>query len=253
MIFGKKQTYETESVFKISGVPEHTYITRSELDQKTARCLKSKDGIPLFLGYSKSGKTVFRKKSLDAKTDNTIVFRCNSQSSVTDLYSQIASELNLGQLKTLSKSRTQEYGAEVGGKLGNELLGEVSSNISAGESKGVETVSEFDRTSIDVNFLCNRINSDDLLIILEDYHLANQKFNSVLSEDLKHFLDEEILFLLIGIPSSPDRSLRFNPDLAGRMVRINFDYLTNEEIRELIAKGAELLNVNFLELSLIHI
>lgn len=245
--FGRKPSLETETVFRISGIPEHTYVTRTGLTEKIERCLKSRDGIPVFLGYSKSGKTVFRKKSLDTSGFRPVVFRCNNQMSVDDLYNQIATELELGQLKSTSKSRGSQSGVDVSAKLGGGLFGGIGLKRNENSSRSNQEMSEFDRAKIDVNFLCNRITATNVLVILEDYHLANKEFNSVLSEDLKHFLDEEVLFLLIGIPSSPDRSLRFNPDLSGRVVRANFDYLTTEEIRQLIKTGTELLGVRFLE------
>lgn len=95
--------------------------------------------------------------------------------------------------------------------------------------------------------MCHNLAQKDVLIIIEDYHLVDNNFNLSLSEDLKHFLDDEIQFLLIGIPSSPSRALRYNPDLSGRMHKINFDYLTKSETREIITLGSNLLNVEISE------
>src|SRR5690606_2717202 len=105
--------------------------------------------------------------------------------------------------------------------------------------------SEQTRIKNDVNFLCNTLKNKKVLIILEDYHLVNPEFNKTISEDLKHFLDDGILFVLLGIPSSPNRALRNNPDLSGRLEYLNFDYLSNEEIESIIKKGSNLLNVEF--------
>jgi hypothetical protein len=58
-------------------------------------------------------------------------------------------------------------------------------------------------------------------------------------------MDEEIQFLLIGIPSAPDRALKNNPDLSGRLKYLNFDYLTEREVEGLIKKGGKYLNVEF--------
>jgi hypothetical protein len=114
-------------------------------------------------------------------------------------------------------------------------------------NSSIEITAELYPSKIDVNFLCHNLSNKNVLVIIEDYHLVDNDFNLLLSEDLKHFLDEEILFLLIGIPSSPNRALRYNPDLAGRMNQVSFDYLTKEEIRELVSSGAEKLNVTFKE------
>lgn len=99
------------------------------------------------------------------------------------------------------------------------------------------------KVKIDVNFLCNKLKHKKILIVIEDYHLVQARFNKTLSEDLKHFLDDEILFVLLGIPSSPNRALRTNPDLSGRMEHLVFDYLSIDEIKEIINLGCQKLNV----------
>tara|TARA_B110000090_G_C13306075_1_gene417686 strand:+ start:103 stop:438 length:336 start_codon:yes stop_codon:yes gene_type:complete len=85
------------------------------------------------------------------------------------------------------------------------------------------------------------------LLLFEDYHLVDNDFNQLLPEDLKHFLDDEIQFLLIGIPSSPSRALRYNPNLSGRMHKISFNYLTKPKIKKIIILGSNLLNVKISE------
>ena len=132
-------------------------------------------------------------------------------------------------------------------QVGNQNFGHVNDRTEQGTKSSISVTSELSMVDIDVNFLCNSLAGKNVLVIIEDYHLVSHEFNRLLSEDLKHFLDEEILFLLIGIPSTPNRALRNNPDLSGRMNHISFDYLSREEIKEIISKGTKLLNVEFKE------
>ncbi|MFT6540896.1 MAG: hypothetical protein ACJAY0_002853 [Thalassolituus sp.] len=95
-IFEKKLAQEkpilaTNVVFKITGVPEHTFVDRQELSEEIDQHLDSKDGVLLFLGYSKSGKTVFRKKHIEEQGHNLVTYRGNNTSTVPDLYKQICS------------------------------------------------------------------------------------------------------------------------------------------------------------------
>ena len=251
-IFEKKLAQEkpilaTNVVFKITGVPEHTFVDRQELSEEIDQHLDSKDGVLLFLGYSKSGKTVFRKKHIEEQGHNLVTYRGNNTSTVPDLYKQIATQLGLIQVKELQQAQTQSRSVEEEEQLGNKNIGHVKDKRINTAENALKVTSDVSTSDINVNFLCNKLSSKNVLVVVEDYHLVNNDFNRTLSEDLKHFLDEEILFLLIGIPSSPNRALRNNPDLSGRMGHISFDYLSREEVKHIILTGGELLNIDFKE------
>lgn len=251
-IFEKKLAQEkpilaTNVVFKITGVPEHTFVDRQELSEEIDQHLDSKDGVLLFLGYSKSGKTVFRKKHIEEQWHNLVTYRGNNTSTVPDLYKQIATQLGLIQVKELQQAQTQSRSVEEEEQLGNKNIGYVKDKRINTTENALKVTSDVSTSDINVNFLCNKLSSKNVLVIIEDYHLVNNDFNRTLSEDLKHFLDEEILFLLIGIPSSPNRALRNNPDLSGRMGHISFDYLSREEVKHIVLTGGELLNIDFKE------
>jgi len=242
-----KEILNTKSVFKITGVPIHTYVERNDLSTEIDEHLESKDGILLFLGYSKSGKTVFRKKHVESTHKNIVTYRGNKVSTIPDLYGQIATQLNLGQPKELLKSAGSSFSTLEEEQLGNKNIGHVKDSRTTQANSKTEVTAELYPSKIDINFLCHNLSEKNVLIIIEDYHLVDNDFNKLLSEDLKHFLDEEIQFLLIGIPSSPSRALRYNPDLSGRMHKISFDYLTKPEIRKIINLGVDLLHVELSE------
>ncbi|RZF77959.1 hypothetical protein EXT43_17820 [Pseudoalteromonas sp. CO109Y] len=249
--FGQKEEdkpiLSTNTVFKISGVPEHTFVEREMLSEEIDEHLESKDGVLLFLGYSKSGKTVFRKKHIEDKGFKLVTYRGNNKSTIPDLYKQIATQLGLIQVKELQQTRSNSYQREEEEQVGNKNIGHVRDKRVDTTENSINVTSDVSTSDIDINFLCNTLSRKNVLVVLEDYHLVDNEFNKILSEDLKHFLDEEILFLLIGIPSSPNRALRNNPDLSGRMGHISFDYLSREEVKSVVSAGGKLLNISFQE------
>lgn len=240
-----KNTLNTSEVFKTSGVPNHTFVEREEIDSQISDILKSGNKAICFKGYSKSGKTVYRDKYFDS-TYQKIVFRCNEGRTIGELYSLIASELNLGQIISssggVSKKNTTQSSLTAGKK--DILSGGYSESYE--DQYSYVMTEEHSKVKVDVDFLCNRIpkgSRNKIVIFLEDYHLADAEFNKIFSQDLKHFTDESILFVIIGIPSAPGRALRYNPDLSGRISYVSFDFLSIEEIDNLISKGESLLNV----------
>lgn len=250
-LFGKKkevETLTTSEVFKTLGVPKYTFIERKILEEQLNEVLNTKDKALLFLGYSKSGKTVYRQKFLESNGYNVVTFRCNNNSKINDLYDYIASQLQLGQLKLTSGSLGSKQTYSTASTVGQKDIASVSNSLTDEVSYSFIETKEHITTKVDVNFLCSNIKEKDkLIIVLEDYHLTTGNFNKILSEDLKHFQDERILFLLIGIPSLPNRALKNNPDLSGRLKHLNFDYLQKEEVKQIIKRGCEKLNCNFSE------
>jgi hypothetical protein len=245
-IFSKKtpESFLTEEVFKTNGVPELTFVKRENIEDKISSSVHLKNKLLLFLGYSKSGKTVYRKQYFKENPTKQILYRCNRNSTWQDLYKTICTEASIPFKNTVSTGN--QTTATIGGKaltktgvIDNELNTEFSDQSTS------EQNNTYPKLSIDVNHICNNLTNKQTIIILEDYHLVTDNFAHKLSEDLKHFLDDEILFILIGIPSSPGRSLKNNPDLGGRIQGINFDYLQEEEIDDLLNKGQEKLNILF--------
>lgn len=238
----------TGEVFKTLGVPKYTFIERKELEEQLEEVLNNKDKAILFLGYSKSGKTVYRQKYLEDRGFNIVTYRCNNNSKINDLYDYISSQLRLGQILSSTSNKGSKSTINTTNSIGQKDIASITSCLSDEISYSYIETKEHTRIKVDVNFLCSNItNKEKLIIVLEDYHLAPPSLNKILSEDLKHFQDEAILFVLIGIPSSPNRALKNNPDLAGRLKHLNFDYFHNEEIRELASKGGIKLNIKFTE------
>jgi hypothetical protein len=250
-LFGKKKEQEilkTSEVFKTLGVPKYTFIERKILEEQLNDVLNTKDKALLFLGYSKSGKTVYRQKFLENNGYNVVTFRCNNNSKISDLYDYIASQLKLGQLKSTSSNSGNKQTCSSSSSIGQKDFATISDSQTDEISYSFIETKEHVTTKVDVNFLCSNINEKEkLIIVLEDYHLTAGSFNKILSEDLKHFQDEGILFLLIGIPSLPNRALKNNPDLSGRLKHLNFDYLQKEEVKQIIKSGCEKLNCTFSE------
>jgi len=240
----RKRLYYTTSVFKTNGIPEFTFVKRDEIEDNLDETVSDRNKLLLFLGYSKSGKTVYRKKYFDSRDFKQIIFRCNRDSTLRQLYSFICSEADLPFPAAISKQSSQMVEqTTVSGASGQGFKFDSGSKSAKTESE--QRTAHYPELEIDANHICNNLTDRKNIIVLEDFHLVSDVLSSRLSEDLKHFLDEGILFLVIGIPSSPGRALKNNPDLGGRTKRIVFDYLRAEEIEALIDKGEEKLNVVF--------
>ncbi len=247
--FNKRKIYQTSAVFAISGTPEYTFVERKNISEEIKKYLGHQDSVLLFLGYSKSGKTVFRKKYFENSHFNIVMFRPKRSGSVLqDLYDQMASELQLTITSESVAGNTGETTKSFEGGFLNKSIGKLIGKLESKVGHSLATTEQLAvQPKVDINFLCSKLSNKNILVIIEDYHLLDDEFNEEISTDFKHFLDEEIFFLILGVPSCADRTLKSNPDLSGRVRRIIFDYLEESEAREIVAKGCELLNVELSE------
>ncbi len=232
--------YKLEEVFVKSGVPLHTFVDREILKKELESNITLRSNAIFFLGYSKSGKTVFRKKYFDSTNEfEECLFRCSRDSTKEQLYNFMANEFQIHPPSSTTETNSSSNEGRISLGISNlKLLGKKNNLVSK------STTSQNLTDKIDVNYLCKSIPSNSKkIIVLEDYHLLDRDFTESFTEDLKHFLDQEIVFIIIGIPSSPDRTFAANPDLTGRVKGLNFDYLTEEESRKLISKGEKCLNI----------
>ena len=180
-----KEIYTTTEVFKVSGVPPHTFVERKVINEKIEDFFSSKDNVLLFLGYSKSGKTVYRKKYLEKNDFELVVFRCNSDKTIVDLYNTMAAEFNLGQVINSSNLTSSTQSHEIG--VGIEIPHTISTDHTYSEevTYSYAITEEQTKVKIDINFLCKKLKGKKVMIVLEDYHLASNSMNKTLSEDIK--------------------------------------------------------------------
>ena len=244
-LFQKKiEKINTSTVFKNSGIPEYTFVDRGFIQRSLKEAVELRSKAIFFLGYSKSGKTVYRKKFFDSeKNHQCITYRRNKNSNIQELYDYIAKEASLSKSKSVSYSESKQIKSTNEAKLENPVVGGVSSSTGQESYKNKTSNSFMDESRVDINFLCSGLSNSNFVIFLEDYHLVDEKINQQFSEDLKHFLDEGVLFVVIGIPGSPGRSFQYNPDLTGRSISLNFDFLKESEALDIISKGESTLNV----------
>jgi hypothetical protein len=232
-----KKSFTVDEVFKAGGTPKITYVNREEISDVFDRVIKTRNKAMLILGYSKSGKTVFRKKYNESKKLHEIVFRCLSDSTIENLYNTICTELKVFPPTSFLSSDTSTVGTKQN-LQGPEFSGNYSTTAS--------TTSSFQKDLINLNFICEELKKQhNSIIVLEDYHLVNDGFNQSFSEIAKHLLDEEVLINIIGIPGAPNRTLKRNPDMFGRVEIVYFDKLNEHEIYKLLEKGSKALKIKF--------
>ncbi len=83
-------------------------------------------------------------------------------------------------------------------------------------------------------------------VVLEDFHYLDEEVQRQLAVDLKAFHEKSPLcFIVVAVWRESNRLVLYNGDLAGRLIPVDADEWSNEELEEVISQGEKLLNVSF--------
>jgi hypothetical protein len=100
----------------------------------------------------------------------------------------------------------------------------------------------------DVNDIISALEGFERYIVLEDFHYLPNDTQKDFSVALKAFHEQsKLCFIVVGVWLEEGRLTVYNGDLTGRIVAVNADQWTDEELREVVAAGEALLNITFAE------
>lgn len=239
--------YKLNEVYGISRDVPLNYVERESVDKKFRNNLNRDKHIIIF-GSSKQGKTCLRKHCLNS--DSYIVVQCSNRWSLAELNSNILKRAGY-ELEISSKTSTSGKAkilASVKAKLGfigTELSGETENS----ECKET-TCQQLELDVEDVNDVIAALEKIHFnkIIVLEDFHYLKNEIQRDFAIELKAFHENsKLCFVIVGVWLDENKLVIYNGDLTGRVVSVNADSWSSEEMRLVIEKGAQLLNISFEE------
>ena len=241
------ESHKTSEVFGIQrDVPEN-YITRDDVDNVFVNSLTESKHIVIY-GSSKQGKTSLRKYNLRA--DEYITITCSNTTTLSHLQSAILKEAGytVEQSSTRTISGESKINAHIRGginigvaRIGSDVGGEITS---ADGTAITEIALELDPSDTNDIIRALRDISFEKFIVIEDFHYLPIKTQEEFSFALKAFHENSSLtFIIVGVWLDENRLVQYNGDLTGRVLAVDADRWSAEQLREVIAKGEELLNI----------
>jgi len=244
-IMGIKTVYKSSEVYGIGRDLPLNYVSRKKVDDLFLDNL-TRDKHIIVYGSSKQGKTSLRKNCL--QESDYVVIHCSNKWDLGELHSAILKKIGFevtlsstksssGRQKIVASIKTSFWGN------GLELSGEKEkTNTDSRTTKPLE----LDPT--DANDIITALKGFDKYIILEDFHYLPIDTQKDFAVSLKAFHEQsKLCFVIIGVWLEESRLTVYNGDLTGRVVAINADKWSNEELREVITAGEQLLNISFNE------
>ena len=235
----------TNEVFGITRDLPLNYVVRPAVDERLLTELSAERHIVVY-GSSKQGKTSLRKHCL--QENDYVLVQCSNRSDLADLHNIILKRAGFELTQSIKKSAsgknkiTAKFGAALAG-IGMNLDGEKE------RSTGVDvTTIPLDLDPEDVNDVIAALKSISFkkFIVLEDFHYLPYETQRDFAVALKAFHEtSKITFIVVGVWLEDNRLIVYNGDLTGRVISINADKWSNDELRQVIREGGTLLGVSF--------
>ena len=235
------KSYKLEDVYGLSRDVPLNYVERSNADGKLRDNLNRGKHITIF-GSSKQGKTCLRKHCL--RSDEYIIVQCNNKLSIADLNASI--------LKRAGYEITESAKTSIGGraKIIASFTAAIASLGSEVESSGNEekTYRPLELDIADANDIISALNEIGFnkYIVLEDFHYLKSEVQKDFAIELKAFHENsKLCFIVVGVWLDENKLMVYNGDLTGRVIPVNADLWTKDDLRSVIISGADLLNICF--------
>ncbi|WP_063939700.1 hypothetical protein [Bordetella trematum] len=242
-----------DEVFGITRNLPLNYVERPAVDGRLRDELQAAHHVVIY-GSSKQGKTSLRKRCMDK--NGYILIQCSNRSDIADLHSNILKragfEITLSQKR--SSSGRNKVIASFKAAMRAALFGQgVQLEGAAGVERETTTGTEQTTAALeldieDVNDVIAALQSVDFRkrIVLEDFHYLDQQVQRDFAVELKAFHEaSDITFVIVGVWLEDNRLIVYNGDLTGRVISVNADRWSVEELREVIDVGGALLGVSF--------
>lgn len=236
-----EEKYDLDDVFGMSRDIPKNYVTRDYVDEELKINLKRDKHIVIY-GSSKQGKTCLRKKCLD--NNNQIVVQCNNRWGLEEIHSAILKKA--GYKITRSEKKSISGTQKIVAKLRTGIFDGKSETKLNMKKERVEEGLELDPE--DVNDIIEALEGIgfDKHIVLEDFHYLPEDTQTDFAVALKAFHEVSSLnFIVVGVWLEENRLIVKNEDLTGRVISVNADKWEEDDLRQVIREGEELLNIGF--------
>lgn len=232
---------KTSDVFGVSNqVLAESYIDRGQLDEQLALLLDRRTHIAL-RGASKCGKSWLRQRAIN----NPVVVQCRLNKTVSDIYVDALSQLDIRLELQTSAERQIRGRVEATGEAGVWILSKLGVKVGVdGQLAASQTSRAAGRDISDLRFIADIVKASERRLVIEDFHYLSIEERKQFAFDLKALWDYGVFVVIIGVWSQSNMLLFLNPDLTNRVCEIPIVW-SNDELSQILDKGGAALNLTF--------
>lgn len=216
--------YRYQQVFKPGAYPEDTYVVRQAesggftYEQRLRQSLALDGFLTYIVGPSKSGKTVLCENVVGK--DHLVKMTGSDFSETFGFWDGIARKIELPTSGVVSEMNAVVAGAQ-------EKRTNVESSYFVTKDKTIEY------------FLSNQ-----KVLLLDDFHYAPEKVQNEIAHQLKEVIREGFKAIIVSLPNRSDDAIRLNPDLSGRIQKIEISPWGERDLEKIAEMGFSKLGIS---------
>ncbi|WP_153042680.1 ATP-binding protein [Rufibacter ruber] len=239
--------YRVKDVFTPSTPAKHSFVER---EQKTSNSLVKALSTPgkqiIIYGHSGSGKTSLLLKTLERTYDKYIITRCMEGMSFENLIADGFSGLG----KYYTEEKTNTKGFKVAPEVSASFLGIQAKLNMEMTSSAAEKQKLLLPPQLTPQQLAKFFGEIKACWVLEDFHKIHPSEKKKASQLMKVFMDtsveyEDVKLIAIGAVNAGRLVIEYDKEMNNRVSEIHVPLMNSEQLRKIILKGEDLLNINF--------
>lgn len=256
----QQSTITRHKVFVPGSFPQYSYVSRKFLDPRTkepfnpedeiAEAIKQDGMIAQVVGPSKSGKT--------RAVENCVGFRrlvLVAGSQITETVSLWDIVLRLLQESHESERERSEgtmYGAEAKGAGGLNIVGLAKAEVElTGKHERTAESTATERFTVDAfHAATSALVKQDKVLFIDDFHTIPVNLQPLVAAQLKAASGLNVTMCLAEVPHHSDSTISALPDLTARVIKIQFQYWSDEDLLQIGVNGFDELNIDLSPASL---
>lgn len=228
-------------VFTPNRVPSVTFIG-DHLEHRTRQlneALATGAIVISLSGPSKSGKTVFIEKVVGR--DRLLGVTGAGVDSPERLWNRVFALIGTSIPKGKSVATASQ--TTLSGKLSTSVPLTAGVEIAASDARSSSATVQTDQSVDLLQLLIDELRGTDYVVFIDDFHYIATAVQGEIANQIKEAMRQGVTFICASVPYHSDDAVRANPDLRGRIVKLDFDYWKAPELEKIARLGFDALNV----------
>ena len=237
--------YKIEEVFTPASSAELTFVRRASIEKKFDNQFRIHGRQIIVYGHSGSGKTTFLNKYFKENKISVITIHCDSGMSFDQILLNSFDQLN--QFYKKEKSFTREESAGLYGGIESSAF-KSQAKLTSSEAS-ISSFARLVNPQITPQRLADALGCSKRILVIEDFHKLEECEKKRLADMLKVFIDQSnhyprLKVICIGAVDTAREIIKLDNNLKQRVYECEIPLLSEAEIKEIVGRGCNLLNIS---------
>jgi energy-coupling factor transporter ATP-binding protein EcfA2 len=240
--------YPVREVFTPTSPARLTFVDRGMINEKLVNALRTPGKQVVVYGHSGSGKTTLLVNKLDQLFEHHVSTRCmrglTFEQLILDAFDQLSPFYISEQNGTEKDTANAGLGAEYWG-IKCQLAGTSETTQQTKQQRVLPP-------QLTPQALARFLGQASCCWVLEDFHKIDESVKTGVSQMMKVFMDTadeypDLKIIAIGAVDTARQVVQYDAEMRNRVAEIHVPLMSDDELRGIITKGEELLNIAFEE------